>query len=442
MNITDFDEKIGIGFFGTKSEGVKGKLRRREEDFIVEEIDREGHRASLLNETKHRDITERGKYIHFILIKKRLDTLEAIRLISRIGKIPLKFLTYAGMKDKNALTAQWICTYKSYYTNLKEIKDNRIKIKDFKVSSKRIEIGDLWGNHFKINIRDLNNFAEDTQNILKVVDEIKKIGGVPNFYGYQRFGVKRSLNHIIGKLIIKRDIKTAVLRFLCDVGEFESEKNKRIRNEIKKMISSDKIDEKIVPHSLIYERIILKHLRNNKDDYLGALLKLPKNLIKLFIHAYQSYLFNRFLTGRYENNIGITDVNIGDIVYCGSNDFDKFLRVDEDNFYDIKRRVKKGEYRVVYPVIGYDSHLPSGKIGSTLKKILKSENIDKSLFYSDEVKLSSPGSYRPILCRVYEMKTHLDEHNNVVEVSFSLEKGCYATVVLREILKKSEVTDF
>ncbi|MHA1755114.1 MAG: tRNA pseudouridine(13) synthase TruD, partial [Candidatus Odinarchaeia archaeon] len=286
---------------------------------------------------------------------------------------------------------------------------------------------------------------EDFDSALKkaksIVKEITQSKGIPNFYGYQRFGSKRCVNHIIGKLIIKREYKMAVKTFLCYEGEFENNKNRQIRAKIAKFLDDGVINFKI-PHSMFYEKIVVKYLRRNPNDYLGALLKLPKSITKFFIHAYQSYLFNLFLSERYKSGFDFFTAYDGDIILVDEKEFLKFYRLKEDDVNDANEKIKHNNYKIIYPVIGFDSKLPSGSIGEMIKRIIKNEGIKISDFYfSDRPELSSEGSYRMLTTPILNLKLNSSKSEKVVNLDFNLVKGCYATVFIREILKGLDIVD-
>jgi tRNA pseudouridine13 synthase len=435
MFISNLDEKIGIGFFISKNEGFNGKIRLENKDFIVEEIDKNKLKTEI-KKVPLKELGERKKYIHFTLVKDGFDTSEALRVISVKTAIPSKFFSYAGLKDKKALTAQRISLYSSCFDKIQEFNHKRINLKDFIYSNQKINIGDLWGNHFNIKIRGIDNFNEAIKVTPLIFDEIKKFQGIPNFFGYQRFGIKRTINHIIGKLLVKRKFKEATIKFLTEIGDNESERNKNYRREILKQINDSNIKLKL-PISLFYENLVLRYLKRKPDDYIGALTRLPRKILNLFIHSYQSYLFNLSLTKRYNSKIPLNLAVEGDIIFEGSNNYPKYFRAKKSELEQINKKIKTGTYKIVYPLLGFDSFIPSRSIGETINDILINENTNKNdFFFKDIPSLQSYGSYRPIISTIHNINYNFDEKEKSLKIIFSLEKGSYATIVLREFLKK------
>ncbi|MEM2109831.1 MAG: tRNA pseudouridine(13) synthase TruD [Candidatus Odinarchaeota archaeon] len=429
-----YERIMGMNFYATSCEGLKGRIRRTPGEFIVEEIDKNGFKWCVDGETFR--LGEKERFIHFTLVKEGYDTPAALRVISKRTGIRLKFLSYAGLKDKFAKTAQRISVPGGFLDKLKNFKHEMIKIKDLTYNKQNIMIGDLGGNGFKIKLV----FADDEENmrdkLLLIREEIFKLGGVPNFYGHQRFGTIRCVNHQIGKLILRRRFEDAVKLFLTFKGVRESESGKNFRENILSQLEEG-VDSR-APGFLFYESAMLKYLKKKPGDYKGCFLTLSKNISRLFVHSYQSYLFNLTLSERWGKNIPLNEAVKGDIILESVNGFPKYRRVMSGELGDVNSKVKSGKYRVVLPVIGYDSKLPDGETGECVLKILNNEKIKFEDFYIEEApSLSSPGDYRMILSPVYNFEIEYDEGERAAWLCFDLEKGCYATVVVREFLKKS-----
>jgi len=161
------------------------------DDFIVEEIplkkkyERVGGKVVV------------GNHWQFIMEKKSITTFEALKKLSDKSGIPLKKFGYAGLKDKNAITKQWV----SVIGNIMKLK--KLRLKDIKLScfrkGRRIRLGNLKGNNFEIRITQI----KDMDKLERKINHIKQI---PNYYGPQRFGAKFK-NQLIGKSLLKRRLQ-------------------------------------------------------------------------------------------------------------------------------------------------------------------------------------------------------------------------------------------
>ncbi|MBU1643159.1 tRNA pseudouridine(13) synthase TruD [bacterium] len=140
------------------------------EDFIVDEI-------PLYEEGKH------GNYLHMHIKKTDMSTMDMIAVLEEQTRF--HNISYAGLKDKYATTTQYICMPSSYQKYFAKFKHPQIEILDTFLRKEKLNIGDLKGNRFKIRLRDVTpGSAERLDEVL--ADIVRQ--GMPNYFGYQRFG--------------------------------------------------------------------------------------------------------------------------------------------------------------------------------------------------------------------------------------------------------------
>ena len=414
---------VGMPLYKSKHGGIGGRIKVVPEDFMVEEIpllpscekyktDNFPYNDNFTEIPPVPDF-EGYDYVHFTLKKRNYDTLRAIRTISNRLNISASRLSYAGMKDKNAVSSQQISLDLSpsgmqqrekIYGKLLNLSGNAIKdivVSGFEFRKFPLYLGDLWGNDFTITIRDISKPPEAIrENVSKILYELR--GGFPNFYGLQRFGDVRPITHLVGKKMLCGDFFEAVRIYLCDVYEGESDENKSVRQYL-----SDTMDFpgalKRFPKSMGYELSMLNFLIQHPGDYRGAIEQLPEGLRTMFVHAYQSYIFNRALSEYIRRDIPV-----------------EFLPLAADG-------------TMVDEITG---------------EILKKEGI------YDNVKIDVgefAGNYNGLLRRCFEFPRNFEiisiEDDEIFEgkfklkVKFALRKGCYATVFLREIMKGGKVSE-
>lgn len=302
------------------------KIKQNYEDFQVEEIP--DYRLA------------EGPYIYFWLEKKGLNTLEAVKLIARALNTSYKKIGYAGNKDKRAITQQ-VCSVKDIRKeNLTNLKLKNIKIKCIGTGKKPISLGDLKGNKFIITIRNLKK-------------QIKPIKKIINLFDEQRFSTD---NVEIGRSIVKSNFKKTTELLL---------KNNLVKNKIK------------------------EHLKNKPKDYVNAIKLLDKKLLMLFVHAYQSYIWN-------------------------------------ESVKKLKKKPKK------VPIVGFGSEIKD----KTIKKILEKENLKPRDFIIRQIPdISAEGTERDVFVEVKNFKI-IKKEKDKITISFSLPKGSYATQVVKQALKK------
>lgn len=436
MKSLDFEEYIGIETFFTKEVGIGGKLRSLPEDFIVKEIFLYPNRK------------ENGLFTIAEISSRNWETNTLVREMSKKLHISRKRISFAGTKDKRACSTQLMSFY-----NIPEDKLSHIKIKDMTIKNvystdKPIKLGELHGNKFEVTIRriDKNVKQEKVQNI---AGYLEKHCGFPNFYGVQRFGIMRPITHIVGKHIINGDFEKAVMSYIANPMAGENKDTYRLRDDLEKSYDFSRALQSY-PNSLNFEKAILNKLVTDPEDFVGALKELPKNLLTMFVSAYQSYLFNRILSERIRKNIPLNKAIVGDIILPVRKNVIDYngIMVTKSNIEKVNRQVSKKKAFVSGLLVGSDSIFPEGDMGEIEHKIVEKEKIDHRDFIIPEIPyLSSSGSRRSFLALLNKMDWKLDtdelnEGKKVLILKFELQKGCYATSLLREFMKSEDIKNY
>ncbi len=435
-NENNLEKQLGMHVFLTSSKGLGGKIKLYPEDFIVEEHLTNGliayiHPNPNQFQSFQNKNEDKGSYQLCIMIKRNIDTLTVLKYIAKAFKISEKRLSIAGLKDSKALTAQFIAFKKLKLKQSKVLFNGEIKIFPVKLINEPLNSSFLLGNNFTVRIRNIDlKFNEAEEAVESILKEIKDAGGIPNFFGHQRFGTIRPITHIVGKYIVKRNFEKAVLTYLGSSSFYEKPEIKKAREELLETLNFKKALQ-IFPDYLEYEKIILKHLVTHPNDYIGALKRLPSRLRLLFVNAYQSFLFNEMLSKRILMKIPINKALEGDWVFENS----KLVKVSHININELNKKIEEEKASLALPIIGYQSKLSNGIQGEIEKEILEKEGLTLRDFYIGAMpEASSAGGFRTALAKVKNIKFEIEEDKNIV-FKFFLDKGCYATVFLREIMK-------
>jgi tRNA pseudouridine13 synthase len=453
--MSELDKLLGLEFFVTKSEGIGGCLRKRWEDFVVEEITPQkeiipalGSKAQNSNLNSVYGSGEEGEYTVFTLERHATyDAFEALSKLARSLGVGVKRFSYAGVKDKRAITTQRVSAWRVDPEKLRNLNIKGLYIRDVRKDKNAVGLGDLWGNHFTVTVREISlEKVEVEERVKQTCRGIEDLGGVPNFFGYQRFGIQRPISHLVGIKLLKEEFREAAMLFLAKAYPLEGEDAQEARNYLfEKEDFAGALDK--FPRRLTYERLMLKHLSLHPNDVVGAFRRLPRGLLKMFINAVQSYLFNRILSMRYKLGFPLNSAIPGDIVTpIDSNSPNNYTLVTQEIVSKINEEIRSGKYGVSIPLIGYDLTLPTNGPGECVEKILREEELTPSMFRLKSMpEMSSRGMFRLILLKVYDLKVSdisNDEYSeNAIKltVSFSLPKGSYATIVLREFMKTDPV---
>ncbi|MFH0862964.1 MAG: tRNA pseudouridine(13) synthase TruD [Candidatus Altiarchaeota archaeon] len=376
------DIYIGMAEYVSSTSGIGGTIKGEPGDFMVAEITPEGAVLGFDGD-KPGDMSP-GAYTHFTLVKENWDTMRALKEVAqRIGVSRDRF-QFAGTKDKRAFTAQRVSAYKVPLERLRGVKIKDIVLKDFTYADENLGLGSLKGNRFTIKVRGVKPGAKD----LIEATSAQLTSGFPNFYGHQRFGDVRPITHEVGKMMLVGDFEGAVLTYVGKSFEGEGPDTTALRDSLAESRDFQAALENF-PTNLGYEKSLLNHLIQYPGDWQGALRTFPGGLQKMFIHAYQSHIFNRALSECIRRGLTVESL----------------------------------------PLVGWD--VEADDISA---RILEADGIRRENFkVAGMGELASKGEYRDAYS-VAEDFTYSLEGGDAT-FGFSLGKGSYATVLLREYMK-------
>ena len=444
----EVEKFVGIEIYATsKINGIKGEYKVLYKDFIVKEIDRNGRildiKEDYTSPNFSKELTDR--FTTFNLIKINKDTFEAVKKISIALKIPYKLFSYSGLKDKQAISVQKVSIKGNYVEKLKKLKIRGIFIRNVYPTKKSVRLGSHLGNNFTITIRNLGNVKEVIHNIEKNLDFMRNFG-FPNYFGLQRFGNYRPNSHIIGRLLLKGDYENAFKEYVSTTYSTEPKHSREVRSDFRMNGNLERAYNNF-PKILRYERNMIQYLIENKKDYQGAINTLPIDLIRLLISSFQSYLFNKMLSLRVKKGIPLFKPVKGDVI-CILDDYNGNITKVKYTFggiYDkyLKRALKLNRASIVLPIIGKNTILDEyPPMKNIFKEIAKLDQIDENIFHSKFVDESEfKGSIRAVSVKPSNLKMleHKDDEfyqgKNKIKIEFSLQKGSYATMLLRELIK-------
>lgn len=309
----------------------------------------------VVEEISNVKIKDSGRYADFKLKKINRNTLDVVKELAKQLRIKEKNIGFAGSKDKHAVTEQII----SIPINKEKVvntKIDNVKLEFLGYGKEPITLGSLAGNKFIITVRNLDNI------------EIKKIKFVENYFDEQRFSKH---NKEIGKHIIKKEFKESL-----------------------RLIDNERSNT---------------FLKEHPNDYIGALKKIPLRLLKMYVHAYQSYLWNETLALHLSKKEIVKEVkySLGKFVFT------------------------KNKENLKIPLLGF---------ATENQPILEKESITTKDFIIKQIpELSLEGDSREAFVEIKDLeisKLEPDELNKgkyKIKLSFSLPKGSYATMVVKRL---------
>jgi tRNA pseudouridine13 synthase len=449
VQVPSLEKEIGIEVYATPSPGIGGKIRHLLDDFVVEELLVDGSLAEVSPPVEIWKPTGEGRYLICVLVKRRWDTFLAVREVAGRLRISQKCIRFAGIKDTKALTAQHVSLQNVAPRKIFDVQIKDIILYPKHFSRERMYSQLIKGNRFHITVRDIDQSPSAIEDrTICVQQEIESVGGVPNFFGHQRFGTIRPNTHLVGKHLTRGDTKKAAFAFLAEPSINEHPEAREARQNLQDTLDFKEALE-IFPGFLRYERFMLRHLTKYPTDFVGAFRELPRRLRKLFVQGYQSYLFNRFLSERIRRGIPLDEPQIGDYV----------LKLDEHglpteewnqatatNIQTILTTIKEGKMCVAAPLIGPEQSPSNGLQGEIEQTILDSENVTPEAFkLSFMPEATAEGRVRAMINPAWNLtleEISEDKENpgkQMMKLGFSLNRGSYATVLLREFMKPQDL---
>jgi tRNA pseudouridine13 synthase len=342
-------------------------IKRAPEDFIVEEV-------------PLKEWDDSGPFIVFRLTKMGLNTEQAIDIISRRFHIPRESIKYSGTKDKHAQTTQYISIPNRQGIERISLEEDNLKMSHVGYTDAPLSLGTLKGNRFVITLRELS----DNESKALAYNQMYSANFiVPNYFDEQRFS---SNNYNIGVCILKKNYKRAT-EYMCE--------------------SSD-----------IYADTARVYLTAYPNDYVGALKRIPKKTLLMFVHAVQSFIFNKALSNILIENASFKSIKKNSIKYSlGEITFYKYQKD-----YDDLKNIESLE------LVGFDTHT----LNHHIKHILEDDGLSLRDFIIRALPdLSVEGTKRECFVEVKDIDVRILEDRAIV--GFELPKGSYATIVIKAL---------
>ncbi len=351
-------------FYSLAHASIDFHFKQSPRDFVVEEI-------------PLYEFSGEGEHLVLFVRKKNLSTPEMIGAIARYLGIKNKEIGYAGLKDKHAMTKQYISLHKKYEEALEGFEHESIKIIAKTYHNNKIRIGHLKANRFYIRLKKVNpTSATKIDEVLKNIER----WGMPNFFGYQRFGNDGN-NHILGEKLAKGEAK---------------ERNPRVK--------------------------------------------------KLLINAYQSHLFNLWLSRRLEINSLVSSFSVEeleDLLNLPNNEL-ALMKKQSHPFKLIKGDVMEHyPYGRLFDFVGESHDLERfnardvSVTGLLAGKKARHATLDAWLIekeYDDTI--NADGARRYAWVYPTDIEGRFNKQEAQYELNFTLPKGSYATVLIEEIAKR------
>ncbi|KAL7420189.1 multisubstrate pseudouridine synthase 7 [Cryptotrichosporon argae] len=445
-------------------------------------------------------------YIHFTLHKTNRETQDCLGHLARLLGVAQRDLSVAGTKDKRAVTVQRVSLRRATHTlvsvwkaanqirahagrrtdatAVSERAERGTRIGDIAYADKQLELGMLRGNQFRITLRNVQAEQADVDRMMTSVRD----HGFINYFGMQRFGTSSMPTHVTGLHILRAEWDAAIETLLSlRTGEHPDCAHARLAwledGDFKAALER-------MPRRSVAERAIWEFWAKGgrMTDKVGALACIPRNLRTMYVHAYQSYIWNLTVSERIK--LSATEPLVGDIVYADrtlpdDDDADpmpvqrgkrEFRINDNSSMREVHvltaEDIAAGTYTifdVVMPLPGWNIEYPGGAIGELYGRLLAADGLDKDRMRRDQREYSLPGSYRKMIIHptdlTWEHIRYTDPDRALVQsdedallglnppatddpagrfralkIALTLPSSAYATMALREITREETAT--
>lgn len=424
------ERAVGIEWYTSTAEGTGGRLRSSPADFQVREIETIDPEPVEADPDAYPHLVVRAKLENW-------DTHGFATVLSNAMGISRERVRWAGTKDARAVTTQ-LFSLDVAEPDLPDIDGaDLVAVGRF---GRPISLGDLAGNAFDVVVRE----PERPRALEAITTELAiddgRIG-VANFFGQQRFGSHRPITHTVGLAVVREDWEGAVMTYLGESFPDEPATTRAAREYVSETRDWAGGLERMPGH-LRYERSMLHALVAAPGDFRGALEELPESLQRLFVHAAQSFVFNRILSERLERGLPLDRPIAGDVVCVAGDetvegtpvpDTDRTQVVDDRRLETVKRHCERQRAFVTGPLVGTETTLADGRQGAIEREVLAEVGLEPNDFDLPDP-FHSSGTRRALF-----LQTALETDRDPLRFRFSLPRGAYATVVLREYLKVDPV---
>ncbi len=382
------------------------KLKRSPYDFVVQEM------VKL-------DVKRKGRYSLYLVKKFGANTMDVIRDMARRMRISPSSISYGGLKDRYAVSSQYVTVDGDFRWNIKARNYEAIYLGKV---DEPMERGKIEGNRFTIKLK---GFPKDREEDLQREIELVKEFGFVNYYGDQRFGSARHGKGFFAKKLIERDYEGA-LRLLFTPSRKDGSKLRRLKRCVlenwgnwERCVSMAEGEEKKI-------LLFLSGKKMTKGNFKKAIELMNHETLLLFLHAYQSFIWN-------ETSKGVVERFFDDRFYVS-------YSAGEMAFFRSSKGVPEEVLALEIPFPG-PKLKPEGIWGEIMLEVLKREGIGGLENFKTHVKGGLFETHRRKFI-VFPRNLSYRLLNGDVELSFELPSGSYATTLLKRVFGAIDGVDF
>jgi tRNA pseudouridine13 synthase len=384
------------------------KLKSRPDDFQVEEL------------TQFR--CDDGPFAVYLLTKESLGTPEAITAIERRWKLSRRQISYGGLKDKHAVTRQWLTIHHGPRRNLEQ---THLSLNYQGQASQPFTPHDIAANRFRIVLRNLP--AEQAERIVSLSDVVGR-DGVPNYFDDQRFGSLGHSHEFLAAPWCRGDYERTLWLAIAEPNPHDRPEDREEKETLRSHWGRWTECKAALPRSS--RRSIVTYLCDHPIDFRRAVALLRQDLRSLYLSAFQSFLWNRIVAETLTEQV------------AAERRFDVALDIAKLPFFrELSDTERQGLHGLLLPLPSARLHFepddPREALYSRIVRELAGLELrelrvkyPRDTFFSkgERAAVIVPQDYRAV-----RGPDELAPQRQAVTLEFVLPRGAYATIVIKRL---------
>lgn len=385
--------------------GISGRYKACPEDFFVEEL-------------PLYPCSDQGEHLFVEIEKSGVTTTEVIRRLARALQLSEREIGYAGLKDARAVTRQWLSLPAHHEEQLSGLGNLPCRILQTRRHANKLRLGHLAGNRFRLRIRGAG--ADATRKATPILERLEQLG-VPNRFGEQRYGLLGN-SHILGRQLVQGDYSAFCATLIGDPQQIEDPGWRRGAELFR--TGDYATAARSLPQRMSDEKRLLDHLARGQAPR-QAVSALPKRLLRLYLSALQSFLFDQLLAQRLPE---LHRLKTGDLALKHANG----ATFQVEDAAAEQPRADRFEISPTAPLFGTKVRLATGGPGEAERSLLKEQGLRPESWKLGGG-LTMQGERRAL--RVPLGALSLEQLGDDLQLEFCLPRGSYATSVLYELIR-------
>ena len=375
-----------------------------------------------------------GSHCWLWIEKRELGTVEAVRHLARALERRPEDFSYAGRKDARAISRQWICVEHVDPVGLEELPLPGMRVLRALRHDRKLRLGQLRGNRFRLLLRELRKSEEGR---LGAALECLRSGGLPNYFGSQRFG-RRGLTHELGSLLLRGEFEAYLLALASEQHAPESAPREQLREALRGGTRGDHRRLKELAPALDPDlAAVARQLARRPLDLAWAVRAIPARSRQFHISAVQSRIFNRGLSARLA---GGELLEPGDraIEFATMNEGrgggqPLALDISGPDLEAWRERARRLEVAASGALPGGGVRELEGRPAEVEAQALAAEGLSPEDFRRGPTRERPLGARRPLLVPLEQLRWEFVPGG--CQLDFVLPRGSYATSLLEELRK-------